>query len=146
MKLNTQVRYGTRAMLELAQHYGQGPVSLVQIAQAQELSEKYLEALLSRLRSAGLLAAQRGPQGGYTLAKPPERITLRDIFDVLEGSEPYVPCTANPSTCHRSTTCITQGVWARMYRASMQVLESTTLDDLVAQAQNECVAPLSYEI
>ena len=146
MKLGTRMRYGTRAILELAQHYGGGPISLGEIAQSQELSEKYLETLLSRLRSAGLVSAQRGPKGGYGLAKPPEQISVRDVFDVLEGQEPYVFCTADPSSCHRWATCITQGVWERMYRASMQVLESTTLADLVAQGQAECATALTYHI
>jgi len=133
-------------MLELAQHCDQEPLSLSEIALSQELSGKYLEALLSSLRAAGLVRTQRGPQGGYALARAPETITLRDIFDVLEGREPYVPCTASPEVCHRWSTCATQAVWARMYRASMEILESTTLADLVVQARGKCLAPVSYDI
>jgi cysteine synthase len=133
MKLNTRMRYGTRAMLELAEQYGQGFQSLADVAQAQDLPEKYLEAVFASLRAAGLVHAQRGPQGGYALSRDPQEITLRQIFDVLEGSEPYVPCTTGPSTCSRWASCVTQDVWARMYHASMQVLESTTLADLVVR-------------
>jgi Rrf2 family protein len=140
------MRYGTRAMLELAQHYGQGRLRMAEIAQAQQLSEKYLEALLSRLRVAGLVSVQRGPHGGYSLARPPKQITLRAIFDVLEGPEPYVPCTVDPSMCNRWVTCTTQSVWARMYEASMQVLEANTLAHLVTQAQDHCEAAITYEI
>lgn len=118
-------------MLELALHYEQGAVSLSEIASAQEISEKYLEALFSTLRSAGLVRGQRGSQGGYMLARSPEEITLRDIFAVFEGPEPFVACTADPSACRRWAGCVTQEVWAQMYAAAMNVLAVTTLADLV---------------
>jgi Rrf2 family transcriptional regulator, cysteine metabolism repressor len=146
MKLNTRMRYGTRAMLELAHRYGQGFQSLAHIAKAENLPEKYLEAVLASLRSAGLVTTQRGPQGGYALSRPPREITLREIFDVLESAEPYVLCTNEPLSCTRWATCVTQNVWARMYEASMQVLETTTLADLVAQVQPGCPVPVHYEI
>ena len=106
MKLNTKMRYGTRAMLELALRYEAGAVSLAQVAASQEISDKYLEILFASLRSAGLVNSQRGARGGYSLARPPEQITLREIFDVLEGPEPYVPCTTDHDTCHRWATCV----------------------------------------
>jgi Rrf2 family protein len=133
MKLNTKMRYGTRAMLELALRYEQGAVSLREVAKEQELSEKYLESLLSSLRSAGLAQSLRGPQGGYRLTRSPETITLRKIFEALEGTEPLVPCTLDQTACARRPTCATQEVWARMYEAIMAVLESTTLADLVSR-------------
>lgn len=134
MKLNTRVRYGTRAMLELAMHYEQGAHRLSEIAAAQGVSVKYLESLFSALRAAGLVRGQRGSQGGYVLARNPADITLREIFDVFEGPEPYVICTHDPGACPRSADCVTQEIWARMYEASMQVLASTTLADLVARS------------
>ncbi len=135
MKLNTKMRYGTRALLELALHHEQGALSLGQIAAAQGISEKYLEALLAMLRNAGLVQSQRGPQGGYRLARPPDKITLREVWDVLEGPEAFVPCTQDPTLCERWTTCVTQEIWAEMYAAALQVLEKTTLADLVARGQ-----------
>jgi Rrf2 family cysteine metabolism transcriptional repressor len=133
MKLNTKMRYGTRALLELAVHYEQGPLSLSAIAQRQEISDKYLESLMSILRAAGLVVSARGAQGGYSLARPPAQITLRQVFDATEGPEPLVYCTLDHDACRRQSTCVTQGVWAAMYQASMQVLESTTLADLAAR-------------
>jgi Rrf2 family transcriptional regulator, cysteine metabolism repressor len=132
MKLNTKMRYGTRALVALARRYQEGSVSLAEIARLEELSEKYLEALFATLRSAGLVRSQRGAHGGYVLARAPEEVRLREVFDVLEGSEPYVPCTSDPGACPRRDHCATQRVWAKMYDASMQVLESTTLADLAA--------------
>ncbi|MHB1317768.1 MAG: RrF2 family transcriptional regulator [Anaerolineae bacterium] len=146
MKLNTKMRYGTRAMLELASRYGQGPVPLSDVALSQELSAKYLEALMSSLRLAGLVRAQHGSQGGYELTRPPAEINLRQIYEVLEGTEPYVPCTDDPSTCGRQATCVTRQIWEQMYAASMQVLEDTTLADLVAQSVPDCASVPNYQI
>lgn len=146
MKLNTKMRYGTRAMLELALRYEAGAVSLAQVAASQEISDKYLEILFASLRSAGLVNSQRGARGGYSLARPPEQITLREIFDVLEGPEPYVLCTTDHDTCHRWAMCATQEVWSQMYDASMQVLQSITLADLVARHTQRCAPGLTYHI
>jgi Rrf2 family protein len=132
MKLNTKMRYGTRALVELARHYQAGSLSLAEIARAEGLSEKYLESLFAALRSAGLVRSQRGSRGGYVLTRAPEDVRLREVFDVLEGSEPYVQCTSDPAACPRRDHCATRRVWVRMYDASMQVLESTTLADLAA--------------
>jgi Rrf2 family protein len=146
MRLNTRTRYGARAMLELALHHEQGATSLAQVAAAQELSEKYLESLFSLLRAAGLVHGQRGPQGGYTLARPPAEITLRDIYAVFEGPEPFVPCTGAHAPCPRDSICVTQEVWARMHEVAMQVLEATTLADLVARSRDRALAGDMYYI
>jgi Rrf2 family protein len=146
MKLNTKMRYGTRALLELALRTEEGAVSLSEIAVAQELSDKYLELLFASLRTAGLVRSQRGAQGGYVLAKPAEQITLREVFDVLEGREAFVPCTLDHGACQHWATRVTQEVWAEMYAASMQVLESTTLADLVARNRERCTTAASYSI
>jgi Rrf2 family protein len=138
MRLNTKVRYGTRALLELALRFDDGPVSVGEIAAAQGVSDKYLEALFATLRIAGLVQSVRGAQGGYRLARPPADICLREVFDALEGSEPYAPCTLDHAACQRWADCVTREVWADMYQASMQVLESTTLADLVAR---RCARP-----
>ncbi len=135
MRLSTKMRYGTRGLLELALHYDQGPLSLAEIAERESISVKYLESLLGLLRSGGLVHSLRGAQGGYELSRPPREITLREVFEVLEGPEAFVPCTDDHMACSRWPDCVTQQVWARMYAAAMQVLEETTLADLVEQAQ-----------
>lgn len=136
MKLSTKARYGTRAMLDLALRYEAGPVSAKEIAESQGVSRKYLESLLTALRNLGLIKSVRGAKGGHVLARPPDQITLREIFDVLEGHGGFVHCTADPQVCERAKTCVTQEVWARMYAACMQTLESTTLQDLADRAKN----------
>ena len=76
MKLSTKTRYGTRAMLDLTLHYGQGPILLKSIAQRQEVSEKYLEHIINPLKIAGLVKSICGAHGGYILAKPSHQINL----------------------------------------------------------------------
>ena len=92
MKLSTKGRYGLRAMVDLAVHETEGPVSIQSIADRQELSEKYLEQLLGMLKRAGLVTASRGSQGGYRLAKDSGHISAGDILRALEGDLSPVDC------------------------------------------------------
>jgi Rrf2 family protein len=113
-----------------------GPLSAKEIAEDQEVSVKYLEALLTALRKAGLVRSVRGAGGGYLLAKPPSEITVRDIFEVFEGTEGLVFCTNQPEMCDRSDICPTHEVWAEMFASCMDVLASWTVEDL-AQRRRE---------
>jgi Rrf2 family protein len=126
-------------MLELALHYHDGtrPLSAGEIAARQQLSTKYLEQLLVSLQSAGLVRSVRGTHGGHVLARPPDQITLREIYRVFEGTEGFAKCITCPEACDRTDVCVTQAIWDRMYAASMEILESTTLGDLARRAQNE---------
>jgi len=133
VRLTTKTRYGTRAMLHLALHYDQGPVSSKEIAADQQLSVRYLERLLSQLLGAGLVRSTRGAQGGYSLARPPEQINLGEILSVLEGDDGLVECVARPELCGRSGICVTQEVWAQMYGACTDLLRSIHLSDLAAR-------------
>jgi len=146
MKLSTKTRYGTRAMLDLAFRYESGPVSAKKIARRQEISTKYLESLLAMLRSAGLVRSIRGAKGGHMLTRHPHHITLREIFEVLEGREGFVHCTTDPQVCDRAKTCVTQEVWARIYAACMEILESTTLEDLADRAKKKGPSAHMYYI
>ncbi|MCD6520002.1 MAG: Rrf2 family transcriptional regulator [Anaerolineae bacterium] len=138
MKLSTKTRYGTRAMLELALAHERGtPLNAREIAQHQNVSVKYLEHLLAALQASGLLHSMRGPQGGYTLARPPEEITLRQIYDALEGSQALVECTRDPQLCEKADLCVTREIWAEMFAACMAVLERTTLADLVQRLKEK---------
>jgi Rrf2 family cysteine metabolism transcriptional repressor len=139
MKLGTKTRYSSRAMLDLALNYdnGSGMVSAREIAEHQELSPKYLESLLAALRAVGLVRSVRGTEGGYTLTRPPAQINLREIYQVFEGTEGFVECTTSLELCDRIDSCVTREVWAQMYHACMEILESTTLDDLVRRAREK---------
>ncbi len=142
MHLTTRTRYGSRALVSLAtarlaaadQTTGDDlALTTAEIAAQQEISPKYLERLLAMLRDAGLVRTLRGSQGGHLLARAPEQITLRQVYEVLEGPEALVPCTRDPQLCARCDTCPTRGLWAEMHAAAMGVLERTTLADLTIQ-------------
>jgi Rrf2 family protein len=146
MKLTSKMRYGTRAALDVALHQQDGPVTVKDIAQRQEVSVKYIEHLLSLLQAAELVRAVRGRRGGYVLARPASQITLRQLYDVLEGPGVFVDCNSDPQVCHRSDTCVTQEVWARLAAACMQVLEAVTLESLARRAQERAATPDNYSI
>ena len=137
MKLSTRSRYGTRAILELAQNYGEGPLQIKIIARHQDISVKYLEQLMSTLKSGGLVRSIRGSKGGYMLAKAPIQIKLSDVFNCLEGPLNTVECLENESICARTADCVARGVWAQVQEVIINVLESITLQDLVNRAKKD---------
>jgi Rrf2 family protein len=139
MKLGTKTRYSARAMVDLALNCESEPgvVSAKDIAARQQVSPKYLEHLLASLRSAGLVRSVRGAKGGHSLCRPPSQISMREIYHVFEGTEGFVECTTSPKICDRPDGCVTQEVWAQMYDACMEILESTTLEDLVRRAREK---------
>ncbi len=136
MKLSTKGRYGTRAMLDLALHYGDGPILLKDVARRQEVSERYLEQVVTPLKLAGLLTSVRGAGGGFTLAKPPSQIRLSEIIQAVEGSIAPVDCVDDPQICPRADSCVTRDIWTEMKQAMSGILVSTTLEDL-ARRQRE---------
>ena len=137
MKLSTRGRYGVRMMLELALHYGEGPVLLKEIAERQEISEKYLWQLINPLKTTGLVNSLRGARGGYVLGKAPEAISLKTILQTLEGSLCLVDCVDDPSLCERSTSCISREIWEEASKNMRQTLEETTLATMVAKQKKK---------
>lgn len=134
MKLSTKGRYGVAAMYDLALHYGQGPISLKSVAQRQGISEHYLEQLMGTLRKAGYVKSVRGAQGGYTLTKEPDQITVGDIIRIMEGPIAPVDCLLSDQQgnhyCDRAGICVTRGVWAKVRDSISHVLDSISLADL----------------
>jgi len=130
MKLSTKGRYGARAALELAIRYQKGPVMVKDIAENQDISERYLEHILNSLRVSGLVKSTRGAHGGYELSRPPALITLGEVIRSLEGPIEIVSCTQN-KTCSRSQSCVTYGIWCKVRDAVENVLDSVTLADMV---------------
>ncbi|MGN1400873.1 MAG: cysteine metabolism transcriptional regulator CymR [Bacillus sp. (in: firmicutes)] len=137
MKISTKGRYGLTIMIELAKKHEEGasPTSLKVIAQANDLSEHYLEQLIAPLRNAGLVKSIRGAYGGYVLAKEPRDITAGDIIRVLEGPISIVEGNENEEPAKRE-------LWNRIRDAVKEVLDTTTLEDLANY--NEENAPDSY--
>ncbi|SDI93480.1 cysteine metabolism transcriptional regulator CymR [Salimicrobium halophilum] len=123
MKISTKGRYGLTIMIELARKYGEGPISLKQIARDNDLSEHYLEQLIAPLRNASLVKSVRGAYGGYMLKQEPGSITAGDVIRVLEG-----PIT--PVEGIEDEEPAKQALWLRIRDAVKDVLDTTTLEDL----------------
>lgn len=130
MKLSTRVRYGMRLMLEVALHWGKGPVKLERVAQRQSIPIRYMRQIAYALETSGLLVSVRGPGGGYILSRPPEEISLLDIVKSMGGSLSLVPCLDNPRYCERSSCCATRELWDEASSALKRVFEEKTLDEL----------------
>ena len=146
MKLSTRTRYAMRAMLELAANRSNAPLQTKVIARDQCISAKYLEQLMSALKTNGLVRSIRGAKGGYVLAKAAEQIKLNDIFICLEGPVIITECIENEDSCSRTAECVTRGIWLQLQNAITEILESTTLQDLVDRARANEAEALDYQI
>lgn len=135
MKLSTRSRYGTRLLLDIAQHYNQGPVQLGEIAKRQEISVKYLEQIVIPLKKAHLIETVRGPKGGHILARPPEEITVAEIVALLEDGANLAECIERAEVCGRAGTCPTRLIWKEASQAMFNALKSITLADLAEKAR-----------
>lgn len=134
MKLSTRSRYGVRALLELAIDFDKGPLQIKTIATRENISNKYLEQLISTLKAAGLVVSVRGPKGGYKLARAPQDIELSEVFQVLEGPITMFDCLVDKNYCTRCGDCLTKKIWLRMQNAISDVLKSITLADMAVDA------------
>jgi len=131
MRLSTRGRYGTRLMVDLAQHYADGPIPLAEIAKRQDLSAKYLEQLIILLKGAGLIRSVRGRRGGYMLARRPEDISVGEIVETLEGKLSVVDCVSEPELCYRSIECPTRDIWVGITDILKKQLFSLNLDYII---------------
>ena len=131
MKLSAKSRYGTRLMLDMAQHYQDGPIHLTNVAKRQGISVKYLEQIIIPLKKANYIQSVRGPKGGHVLARPPEEITVGEIVALLEDGASLSACSDNPMVCERSPICPTRYIWQEAAQAMFDKLRSITLADLL---------------
>lgn len=131
---STRGEYGVRLMVELARHYGHGPVSLAEIADHEELPRPYLEQLVVSLRDAGLVSSTRGAHGGYALTRDPEEIRMGEVLRALEGPLAPMVCAsedpAHAAVCGRSGFCTVNPLWIKVREALATTLDSVTLADL----------------
>lgn len=137
MKVNTKVRYGLRAILQIAGEYGGEPVPISAIAENQEISGKYLEQVVGALRRANLIVSRKGVRGGYTLGRPPCDITLWDVISALDSHTAPVDCVAEPQTCDRAGDCLTRSIWTLLDARLKEFWTSFTLEDLVGAMREE---------
>ena len=139
MKLSTKGRYGLRALIDLAQYSGEAPVSITSISARQELSERYLEQLMSMLKKAGLVKSIRGAGGGYVLAKDMAEISVGDVLRALEGSLEPVECAGlePDGGCKAADYCVTKYVWQRINDSISRTVDEIRLDQLVEESRRK---------
>ena len=140
MKISTKGRYALRLMLDLAEHQSNGFIALKDIAHRQNISKKYLEQIVPILNKSDILSTTRGFQGGYRLAKSPDKYTVGEILRLTEGSLSPVPCLdQNPSECIRHEECETLPVWQGLKQVINEYLDSITLQDIIDQNKKRSI-------
>jgi len=131
MKISTRSRYGTRLMLALALVYDKGPVFLKDIARKEDISEKYLSQIIIPLRTQGLVNSFRGAHGGYTLAKKPGEITVREIVEILEGGLTLIDNKQESDSSQPASVSVIRQLWDDTGNNLAESLDSVTLKTLV---------------
>jgi len=145
MKVPMKVDYGVRALVDLAQRYGDGSVQTVEIAERQNIPEPYLDQLLTTMSKFGFIRSRRGPQGGHVLARAPSEISLEMVVAGLEGAGAPLDCMSEPAECTLSNICAQRDVWKSVEEAIQSVLSSTTIADL-ANRQKRLQSRGMYQI
>jgi Rrf2 family protein len=136
LKVSTKGRYALRMLLDLAEHKGEGFISLKEIAERQGISKQYLEQIVSLLNTSNMLRTNRGKQGGYMLAKQPSEYTVREVLRITEGSLAPVTCLEEEvNLCDKATYCKTLPMWTGLQKAINDYLDSVTLQDMVEECQ-----------
>lgn len=131
MKMSTKGRYGIKAMLELALVYDREMISVRSIAEKQNISELYLEQIFSMLRREELIKSLRGAKGGYSLARSPREITIKNIMDALEGPISISNCIEKDASCDNLDRCATRVLWVKIRDAIDNIFSSVTLQDII---------------
>lgn len=137
MKLSTKGRYGLRALIDLAVYCTEEAVSIQSISKRQNISDRYLEQLMGRLRRAGLVVSVRGAGGGYRLARPAGEISVGEVLRALEGNLDAVTCPGNGEEqgCEDADVCVTRYVWKRINDSITQAVDSIMIQQLVEESR-----------
>ncbi|HUV42901.1 MAG TPA: Rrf2 family transcriptional regulator [Patescibacteria group bacterium] len=125
--LTKKTDYGLELMIALAKNYGQGPIALRQIAKQKKLPFKYLEQVIVPLREAGLIEAKQGKGGGYFLKKQPQKVSVAEIVEILEGPVEIGACFG----CPKAMICGQKDVWTEVGDKVRETIEGKTLKDLI---------------
>ena len=136
MMVSSRGRYALRAMIDIAEHYTDQYITLKEIAERQEISEKYLESILPALTKADFLDTLRGKGGGYRLARTPESYTVSSILKLVEGSLAPVACLERiPIRCPRANECPTLPMWQKFQKMTDEFFEGISLADLCKKSR-----------
>src|SRR5688572_26236921 len=139
MRVSMKGDYGVRALVELAHHYGEGPVQSATIASRQSIPEPYLDQLLTSLRRAGFIRSVRGPQGGHALIRSPSDLKLSEAITSLEGSLAPIGCLDDPQGCPKTSSCSLRPVWCEIEAATRRILDGITIADLAERERASTV-------
>ncbi len=139
MRLTTKGRYAVTAMLDLALHSTEGPVSLADISGRQEISLSYLEQLFAKLRQNDLVYSVRGPGGGYRLKHPLDEVFVAQIIDAVNESVDATSC-GGAGNCQQGEVCLTHYLWMDLSEQIHQFLSSISLASLVARGEVQSVS------
>jgi len=139
MKLTTKGRYAVTAMLDLALHGEEGPVSLAEISTRQEISLSYLEQLFSKLRKNGLVTSTRGPGGGYSVARDLSQVPVSAIIGAVNESVDATQC-AGKENCHSHGRCLTHDLWEGLSEQIEEFLSSVSLQDMIDRHRVQSVS------
>ena len=139
MRLTTKGRYAVTAMLDLALHSTEGPVSLADISRRQEISLSYLEQLFAKLRQNELVCSVRGPGGGYRLKRPLEEVYVAQIIDAVNESVDATNC-GGAGNCQQGEVCLTHYLWSDLSQQIHQFLSGISLASLVARQDVKTVS------
>lgn len=131
MKISTRGRYALRVMIDLAINSKVRYISSRDIAKRQEISNKYLEQIISLLNKAGYLVTARGNNGGYKLAKEPKEYKIGDILRATEGDLSPIYCLTEDGECNRQKVCKTYSFWKGLDNVINEYIDSKTLEDLI---------------
>lgn len=140
MKLTSKGRYAVTAMLDVALHANQGPVTLADISKRQEISLSYLEQLFARLRKGGLVSSVRGPGGGYLLGREPSVISVGDVINAVDESVDATRCQQSSIGCQGGMRCLTHTLWTDLSARIEEFLNNITLAELVEKSDVKAVA------
>ncbi|MEW7981686.1 MAG: Fe-S cluster assembly transcriptional regulator IscR [gamma proteobacterium symbiont of Phacoides pectinatus] len=139
MRLTTKGRYAVTAMLDLAFHFGEGPITLADIAQRQDISLSYLEQLFSRLRRRGLVSSVRGPGGGYVLSRDTDQIYIAEVITAVDEKMDTTRCGGG-NNCQKNERCLTHDLWNDLSDQIYDYLSDISLHDLMVRRGVQQVA------
>ena len=142
MKLTTKGRYAVTAMLDLSLHGGDGPVSLAEISERQDISLSYLEQLFSRLRKNNLVESMRGPGGGYRLGRAPKDVSISDIISAVDENVDVTRCGGSHNCDHGNRRCLTHDLWMDLSKQINKFLSDISLQDMKERGDVLAVATL----
>ncbi|MEW5900691.1 MAG: Rrf2 family transcriptional regulator [Acidobacteriota bacterium] len=138
MRLSTKGEYASRAMLELSLHYEEKPLHIRDIAKVQDIPQRFLEHILLQLKRAGYLRSRKGPEGGYTLSRPPAEITVAEVIRVMDGPLAPIDCVSVTAheICPHESSCGLKWLWQEVRDSVAEILERTTFADLAKKTRS----------